>query len=143
MEIKTKIYNMIEAYNINFKIVDDILDYIESMGYIPIDNDVFTIGFAILKIDSKIKNTCAITLIPDELHFAFVELCLAEILSSFKATGKLNLAFNLGENIKTVNIGDTSVTFDLSSADISLQNLIDLLFEKGEVEILCYRKLRW
>ncbi len=134
---------MIANYYIKFNIVDDIVSKLESMGYIIDENDVFTIGFAIMKTHTKIKNICGINSIPDELHFAFVELSLGDILHSLKASGKLNSIFNLGDGVKTVNIGDTSITFDASSADKSVDSLINCLLEKGELDILCYRKLRW
>lgn len=141
--IKSKVYNIVSDYKIEYKVVNDVLDYFESLGYVTVDDDAFLIGFSIIKIYFKIKNICGINVIPDELNYAFVELSVAEILTSLKASGKLNQCFNLGDNVKTVNIGDTSVTFDLSNAEKSIQNLIDVLSEKGELEVLCYRKLRW
>lgn len=143
-EVEAKIIEMLNEYDIEKKIVKDVLNRLNGFGYTPTQSDVFNIGFSILKVDSNIKNICNLTKIPKELYYTTLDLCCGEILLILKNTGKLDDTFNLSDIVNTAKIGDTSITFDNSSSPKQqLDTLIDALLSRGDSEILCYRKMRW
>lgn len=146
LDVVSQIITMVSdsAIDLDIKVVNDVINRLDGFGYTPTENDVFTIGFAILKVDSKIKNVCNITTIPKDLNFSMVDICCGEILSSLKSTGKLDETFNMSEIVNTAKLGDTSITFDnTSSISQQLDTFIATLLDRGERELLCYRKIRW
>lgn len=148
IDVKNKVYEMVSASTvdtliIDIKLIDNIFERLISFGYEPKGNDIFTIGFIIIKVDNNVKNICNISTIPTELFTNIVDMCVGEILYNFLSCGKLEDIFDLNE-VKTLNIGDTSVTFDNSiSITQQINNLIDNLLHSAERGLLCYRKLRW
>lgn len=143
MEIKSKIYSMLSDVEMDMSVVDNVINRLESIGYIPTEKDVFTIGFAIIKVIISIKNSCGIITVPDELNCTIVDLSFANILRTFSAVGKLDECMNLNDNVTVIEVGDTKVNFDNSNVSASLELLILELLSKGECDIICFRKLRW
>lgn len=137
MEVKSQLYSMLSS-DIDLSIVDSVLSRLESFGYTPVESDVFSIGFSIIKSISSIKNFCSIIYIPTELYPTLIDISCAEILLFLKASGKIS-----ADNLSALSIGDTSYTFDSSSADSSVESFISHLFNSGEVDLLCFRRLRW
>lgn len=148
MDIRTKVYEMVSMSNVDTiidgKFINDLFNLFIGFGYIPTKDDIFNISFSIVKVDSNIKNYCNITSIPNQIYPTILELCFCETLSMLYSSGKLDETLGLNDAVKTVNIGDTSVTFDNSTtASEQVNNLIVDLMQKAERSILCYRKLRW
>lgn len=137
------VYEVLKDYGIGNRIGDLVIFYLKGLGYESSEIEGFLIGYGIVRVWQKIINVCGILEIPEELESVWVELSVAEILTRLKACGKLGDSFELGDNVKSVSMGDTSVTFDASFSEKSVQTFIDKLLEKGELEILCYRKLKW
>lgn len=146
MEVKSQLYSMLASADIDLFIVDDVLSRLQSFGYSPCESDVFTIGFSILKTITSTKNSCALIFIPPELHFSIVDCSCAEILLALKISNKLLSSISLDDNVKSISIGDTSISFDNSSTSSFLNSfdaLIDKLFSRGECDVLCFRRLHW
>lgn len=148
MDVRTKVYDMVSQSDVDSivdgKLINDVFYRLIGFGYTPTKSDVFTIGFSIIKVDNNIKNYCNITSIPYELYPTFVELCWVEILSILHSNGKLDEVFESNEVVKTVSIGDTSVTFDnTSSVSEQINNLIVNLTQQAERGVLCFRKVKW
>lgn len=144
MDFCDKVFSMLGNSCVEFSIVDDVFNRLLSFGVSCCDDDVFIVGFSILKSVSYIKNYCGITVLPPELNCSIVDLCCGEILLSLKSSGKLDDSFALAETVSSVKIGDTSVSFDSSFSNCArLDTLINSLFSNCEVDFLCFRKLRW
>lgn len=148
MKKRTKVYEMVSMANVDTifdgKFINDLFNRLESFGYTPKENDIFNIGFSISKVNNDIKNICNISTIPPELYETLIDFCVVEILAILFYSGKLDETFSLNELIKTVNVGDTSVTFDNSvSASEQIESLITILKQKAERSVLCYRKIKW
>ncbi len=149
IEIKDKVLEMVltstvDTLIIDIKFINDLFERLIAFGYEPTENDIFLVGFSIIKIDSNVKTFCNISNIPTELYTTIIDLCVAEILATLTSSGKLDSDFESNELVKSVNIGDTSVTFDTkSSVSEQMNNLIDNLMVKAQRSVICYRKLRW
>ena len=98
------------------------------------DNDKdFILEFAIKRVEDTIKNYCNIKEIPEELNNTVLsmamELYRAENFGSEEE----------GKDIKSIQVGDTSTTFETkSSKDISKKLLKDY-----KAQIDPFRRLRW
>lgn len=124
----------------------DVISRLESFGYTVTDADSWMIGFAVQKIESSIKNECNVTLIPDDLNQTAVDMVCGEFLFTLKNTGKLE-GFNLDAALKSVQAGDTTVTFAIGQGSMTpeqrLNALLSYLMTNGRGEFACYRKVKW
>lgn len=124
----------------------DVISRLESFGYTVTDGDSWMIGFAVQKVESSIKNECNVTLIPDGLYKVAVDMVCGEFLFTKKSTGKLE-GFNLDSALKSVQAGDTNVTFAVGQGSKTpeqrLDTLLSYLVGNGRGELACYRKIKW
>jgi hypothetical protein len=124
----------------------DVISRLESFGYTVTDADSWMIGFAVQKVESSIKNECNVTLIPDGIYYTAVDMACGETLFTKKQSGKLE-GFNLDAALKSVQAGDTTVTFAVGSGSMTpeqrLDSLLSYLMSNGRGEFACYRKIKW
>jgi len=124
----------------------DVLLRLGSLGYVIKEGDDWMISFGIQKVESNIKNECNVTLIPDGLYKTAVEMICGEFLFTKKQSGKLE-GFNLDAALKSVQAGDTTVTFAVGSGSMTpeqrLDSLLSHLMSNGRGEFACYRKIKW
>lgn len=123
-----------------------VLNRLESLGYILKATDNWMISFSVQKVENTIKNECNADSIPDGLLSIAVDMICGEFLFSLKQSGQLE-GFNLDMALKTVQTGDTTVTFAVEKSSMSpeqrLNNLLSYLMSNGRSEFVCYRKIRW
>ena len=103
------------------------------------------IGFSVQKVENTIKNECNVTSVPDGLYNISIDMICGEVLFSKKQTGQLE-GFNLETALKSVQAGDTTVTYAIESSmtpEQRLNNLISYLLNYGKGEFACYRKIKW
>ena len=124
----------------------DVLNRLESFGYTLKDTDDWMISFAAQKVENTIKNECNVTMIPDGLKNVAVDMICGEFLYSLKNSGKLE-GFNLEVALKSVQAGDTNVTFAIGQGSMTpeqrLDSLLSYLMTYGRGEFTCYRKIKW
>ena len=123
----------------------DVLNRLESFGYTLKETDDWMISFSVQKVENTIKNECNVTSVPDGLFNIAENMICGEFLYSLKQSGKLE-GFNLDAALKTVQTGDTTVTFDGQGSmtpEQRLNNLLSYLMTSGRGEFACYRKLKW
>ena len=124
----------------------DVLLRLGSLGYVIKESDDWMISFGIQKVESNIKNECNVTLIPDGLYKTAVDMICGEFLFTKKQSGKLE-GFNLDAALKSVQAGDTTVTFAVGSGSMTpeqrLDSLLSHLMSNGRGEFACYRKIKW
>ncbi len=124
----------------------DVLNRLESFGYTLKGTDDWMISFAAQKVESSIKNECNVTLIPDGLNKVAVDMICGEFLFTLKNTGKLE-GFNFDAALKSVQAGDTTVTFAVGQGSMTpeqkFNSLLSYLMSNGRGEFACYRKIKW
>lgn len=101
------------------------------------------IGFCTDKVESHIKNICNVTHIPDGLKNAEVDRICGEFLFSMKQVGKLDEQFNLEVAVKSIQTGDTNVSFDVGDSSENRMNALLHYLMRGDGDFVCYRKIRW
>lgn len=126
--------------------LEDVTKRLESFGYEVTEVDNWIIEFLIQKIENSIKADCNINTIPEELHEIAVDMVVGEFLLNKKSRGQLE-DFNLEAALKSVQAGDTTVTYAIGDASMTpeqrLNSLISYLMTKGKGEFACYRKIKW
>lgn len=142
MDIKLQIYSMLDDSNVNSSFADLVLSRLDGLGFSPESHHVFTIGFAIIKTFVNLNCSCNLSAFPQELIPVLVDLSTADVLSSINACSHFQTYFDDDTPIKSVAIGDTSVSFDYSSCE-SVDNFINALICNSKEAIVCFRKLRW
>ncbi|MBS5822411.1 MAG: hypothetical protein KID00_00890 [Clostridium argentinense] len=124
----------------------DVLLRLESLGYIIKVDDGWVISFSIQKIENTIKNECNVTLIPDGLYHTAIDMICGEVLFAKKQSGKLE-GFNLDAALKSVQAGDTTVTYAFGAGSKTpeqrLDDLLSYLLTNGRGEFACYRRIKW
>lgn len=111
-------------------------------------NDDWLIAFAISKVESHIKTVTNCKNINSNLIAIAVDRVCGEFLYSKKQTNQLSeLPLDLETAVKSVQIGDTNITFAIGEGTTTDEQkfdaLIAYLVNKGENEILCYRRISW
>lgn len=126
--------------------IDKVYKRLGSFSYTITESDDWTISFAIQKVENNIKNSCNVTSIPDGLFQTAVDMVCGEFLFTKKQSGKLE-GFNLEASLKSVQAGDTTVTFAFGSGSMTpeqrLDALLSYLMTNGRGEFACYRKIKW
>lgn len=133
MEVKLQVYEMLSGTSIELEVLDLLVSRLASFGVELTVEDSFLVGFSLMKSHQAIINFCGIIYIPKELYCTVVDLTIADILASFKANGKLDYS------VSSVNIGDTSVSFNSNCID----DIISQLQINGKDELVCFRKVHW
>lgn len=107
-------------------------------------SDLLAIDFCIQKVENHIKSYCNIAYIPDELIEIVVDRVCGEFLFSKKQIGQLDNTFNFEAAVKSVQAGDTNVSFDTTqSPENRFDALLNYLQSRGEGDLICYRKIKW
>lgn len=121
-----------------------IVQRLASFGYIVTDDDTWVIGFCKDMVENHIKNTCNITSIPEGLVEIAVDRVCGEFLFVKKQTGQLDTTFNIEMAVKSVQAGDTNVSFETTqSPETRFDTLTSYLQSRGEGDLISYRKIRW
>lgn len=122
-----------------------VLERLESFGYTIKETDSWMIGFSVQKIENTIKNECNTSTVPDGLLNIAADMICGEFLFGKSQTGQLD-DFDFETALKTVQTGDTTVTYAVESSmtpEQRLNSLISHLLNYGRGEFACYRKIKW
>lgn len=122
--------------------IEEIKLRLKSLGYEANESDDDLIKMFIAKEEEYIKNFCNINQIPNGLKYNLIERVCGKFLLNMKNTGKLNDLFEL-DSVKSVSLGDTSVSFDSVSMEKKIDKLISSMIDSGKEELICYRKVKW
>lgn len=122
-----------------------VLERLNSFGYTLKDSDTFALCFAIKKVENHFNNSCNTSSIPEGLLCNAIDVVCGEFLLDKQKTGQLELNhLDLSGAIASISLGDASVSFDGDSTDEDKFNeLLNHLLNKGEGDLICYRKMRW
>lgn len=145
--VLTNIMAILGISSLDEQFIELVLKRLESLGYTIQEGDDWVIGFSTLKVENHIKNSCNTNSIPDGLKYIAVDMICGEFLLVLKSTGRLNEQFDLETAVKSVQAGDTNVTFAFGSGSQTpeqrLQYLLTYLMTKGEGDFVCYRRIKW
>ena len=115
-----------------------------SFGYIPTDEDVWMIAFAITKVQNHVLNQINHTTVPEGLMEVVVDMICGDVLNAKFLSGKLDLDSLDLSGVVSVHQGDTTVAFDAAGSDeAKMKGMIAWLMQGKGCDFLCYRKLRW
>jgi hypothetical protein len=123
-----------------------VLYRLDSFGYeFDEDCDGWLIAYCIQIVESKIKNQCFTSDIPDGLKSAAVEMVCGEFLFSKKQSGKLELEdLDFDGILSSIKEGDTQVNFDAGATDEKkIEALISHMIDCGKGDYACFRRIRW
>lgn len=128
--------------------LNDIIQRLASFGYEITDADKIALKYIFQNVENHIKNSCNIPSIPDGLYHVAVDMTCGYFLFEKKAADADNLkGFDLDVAIKSIQEGDTNITFALGEGNKTpeqrLDALITHLMTYGEREFVSYRCLTW
>ena len=118
---------------------------LETLGYSVKPSDEVAVTFCCGKVKNTILNDCNLTDIPEGLYYIAVDMSVGEFLLSKKAFAPSELeGLDIGEIVKSIQTGDTTVQFDTSSnSTAALDSVINYFLTNGRKQFACYRKMRW
>ena len=118
--------------------LENVKERLASFDYQVTEADSWILTFLIQKVENHIKNTCNLSMIPEELLNIAVDMVVGEFLLNKKSIGNL-AGFNLEIAIKQIQEGDTSITYAIGEGDLTpekrLDLLIDYLMNRGKNEL--------
>lgn len=120
--------------------LEDVRSRLESFGYTLTDSDVWMITFITDKVENDIKRDCNISEIPEGLLQVEVDMVCGEFLQNKQSTGTLDL--NLEDAVKSIQEGDTQVTYEVGST-LTADFLISYLMNHGRSAFANYRCIKW
>lgn len=125
-----------------------LLSRLDCFGYKVTESDDWCLSFSINKIINHIKNVCNIKTIPKELEELVIDKIVGELFFSKKQSNQLDLdSMKFDIAVKSLQMGDASISFATgegsSTDEDKLNALINYLINKGEKDLICFRKLRW
>ena len=122
--------------------LDDIKQRLTSFGYTATAADDWMLGFCLDKVTNHIKQNCNVSEVPLGLHSIAVDMACGEFLFGKKSSGQ-SIGIDFEAAMKSIQEGDTTVTFDTSkSAEGQYDALIGYLLH-GEVDFAAYRCIKW
>lgn len=150
----------IERYNLiiqNIKMCDSSLDFDDDFYYLVFDrlkgfgldvvvDDSLTISFAMSKVKNHILSVCNVNIIPTQCEQIFVDMICGEVLNIKNQKGELADTLPDEASVKSIQLGDTNVTFAVDNSVTSedrLKNLINYLLHNKEGDLISYRKVKW
>jgi hypothetical protein len=133
--------------------LEDVTLRLKNLGYTTTDEDVWILQFIINKVEKDLIAECGVydaasekLVIPDGLYYVAVDKVTGEFMSEKKSIGGLT-DFNISAAVKSVQEGDTTVTFAVGSGDKTpeqrLDDLITYLKTNGDRSIASYRVFQW
>jgi hypothetical protein len=125
--------------------LEDVKKRLASLGYTFVDADAWVLDFIILKVEGHINNQCNTAGVPDGLYQNSVDMVCGEFLHGKKNSGQLT-GFDLGAAVKSIQEGDTNVTYAIGSGDKTPEARFDELIsflQHGEVDYSSYRRIKW
>jgi len=122
--------------------MDDVKERLAEFGYTVMPEDETLIGFIIVKVENHIKNQCNILAVSEGLHEIAVDMAVGEFLLFKKASGQLT-GFDLDSAAKSIQEGDTSITFADGTPEKRLDSLISYLVNHGDGAMASFRRVRW
>jgi hypothetical protein len=126
--------------------LDDVTARLESFGYTVTENDSWMIDFIITKTQDYIKADCNVDAVPEGLKRIAVDMVCGEFLMNKKAIGQLT-GFDVSAAIKSIQEGDTNVTYAIGNGDMTpeqrLDQLILYLINHGKGSLTTFRVVKW
>lgn len=108
----------------------NVIKRLKSFGYTFDEKDTDTLNFIIEKTEELIKSTCGISDIPKAVHCAEVDMVTAEFLEQKKASEPAALsAIDLDAAVKSIQEGDTTITYAVDSGTLTPERRLDLVIE--------------
>ena len=128
--------------------LNDIIQRLASFGYNVTDADKIALKFIYQKVENHIKNSCNILLIPEGLYHIAVDMTCGNFLLEKKVDNADSLkGFNLDSAIKSIQEGDTNISFAIGEGSKTpeqrLDALISYLMTYGEKDFVTYRCMVW
>lgn len=117
--------------------LEDVKKRLEALGFTVDATEEWVLQFCCDKVESHIKNNCNLSAVPDGLREVAVDLACGEYLNGKYNAGQLDY----DTAVKNIKLGDTSVDFSGSDADLIERLISDL---KGrEIDFATYRRFKW
>lgn len=124
---------------------DKVISLLKALGVTVPDTDPL-IDFIINSVTERIKNETNQAAIPEGLGFMAVEMVVGQYLKWKKDCGQLE-GFDLDAAVKSIQEGDTNITFAIGEGSATpeqrLNNLIEYLINGRTREFIRHRRLVW
>ncbi len=123
---------------------ENVIKRLKTFGYeYDLNNDSYSIEFAIEKVTNHILNKTNCSEIPDGLNNIAIDMVCAEFLNLKKGFGQLT-DFDFEMVAESVKLGDTNIQFAKGSTpEQKFDSCIGYLLTGHEDDFAKYRKLVW
>jgi hypothetical protein len=122
--------------------LDDVKARLASFGYTATPTDDWMLNFCIEKVETHIKNSCNVAVVPEGLRPVAVDMACGEFLFGKKQSGQ-SVGIEFEAVVKQITEGDTNIAFETkNSAEAKYDALIGYLMH-GEVDFAAFRCIKW
>lgn len=127
--------------------MEELIGRLSMFGYDATSYDEVVLDYCLQRAEQYIKNYCNINEIPQELHYALIDIAVGEFLKEKKNSGQLKGFVNLAAAVKSTKEGDTEVTYVTGEGSMTpeqrVDTLISYLLKSHLTELNNFRRLRW
>ena len=105
--------------------MEEIIARLAQLGYDVTEGDMPALLFAQSRAEEIIKNACNVSEVPEGLRYKAVDMACGEFLNAKYKTGQLS-GYTAADDrlVKTVSEGDTTVTYQDSTAASDMSEFI-------------------
>ena len=131
--------------------LEDVKLRLLNLGYTVTDQDSWVLQFIINKVEQEIIIQAGVydpdldkMVIPDGFYQNAVDRVTGEFMGEKKSIGGLT-GFDVSAAVKSIQEGDTNVTFAIGSGDSTPEKRLDMLiaYLKSSGSIASYRTFQW
>jgi len=131
--------------------LEDVTLRLTNLGYTVTEQDAWVLQFIIAKVEEAIIVQCGVydstldkMVVPDGFYQNAVDRVTGEFMGEKKAIGGLT-GFDISAAVKSIQEGDTNVTFAIGSGDSTPEKRLDQLISylKSSGSIASYRTFQW
>lgn len=132
---------------------EDLRLRLQMLGYTPSDKDIAALDYCVKQAVQTAKNECCFEEIPQEMAYAVIDLAAALFLSACAAQVAAAWAQESGEQyggpkIKTIQEGDTSITYMTNGeGDSTVESRLSALTATLKADVFSgfepFRRIAW
>ena len=127
--------------------MEELIGRLSMFGYDATSYDEVVLDYCLKRAEQYIKNYCNLDEIPEELHYALIDITVGEFLKEKKNSGQLKGFVNLTPAVKSTKEGDTEVVYVTGEGSMTpeqrVDTLISYLLGSHLTELNNFRRLRW
>jgi len=125
--------------------IEEVKKRLLGIGYVYADSDAWMLSFISSKVTNEFKSATNQLEVPTGLTESAIDRVCGEFLFAKKASGNI-VGFNLDMAVKSIQEGDTNVTFAVGAGSKTEEQRLDEVIAyliNPNIDFASYRRVQW